>query len=77
MAKINEVYARDTAIALQESVKQGIPSTRYTKLPEDKDKREDGAYYVDPKSGILGRYNKSTGEIIEPGDPGFKPEKKK
>ena len=72
----SKTKARDTAIALQESVELGIPSTRYTKLPE-KDKREDGAYYIDPKSGRLGRYNKSTGEIIEPGEPGFKPEKKK
>jgi len=72
----NEVYARDAALALQESVEQGVPSTRYTKLPKDKDDRKDGAYYIDPDSGILGRYNKSTGEIIEPGDSGFKPEKK-
>ena len=72
----NEVYARDAALALQESVEQGVPSTRYTKLPEDPGDRKDGAYYIDPDSGILGRYNKSTKEIIEPGDPGFKPKKK-
>ena len=72
----SKTKARGAAIALQDSVEQGIPSTRYTKLPEDKDDRKDGAYYIDPKTGVLGRYNKSTGEIIEPGDPGFKPKKK-
>jgi len=72
----SKTKARGAAIALQESVEQGVPATRYTKLPE-KDKREDGAYYIDPKTGVLGRYNKSTGELIEPGEPGFKPEKKK
>ena len=29
------------------------------------------SYYVDPKSGKIGRYNKPTGELIEPGDTGF------
>ena len=72
----SKTKARGAAIALQDSVEQGVPATRYTKLPE-KDKREDGAYYIDPKTGVLGRYNKSTGELIEPGEPGFKPEKKK
>ena len=73
----SKTKARGAATALQDSIEQGVPSTRYKKLPEDKDDRKDGAYYIDPKTGVLGRYNKSTGEIIEPGDPGFKPEKKK
>jgi len=72
----SKTKARGSATALQKSVELGVSSTRYSKLPKDKDDRKDGAYYIEPKTGVLGRYNKSTGEIIEPGDPGFKPEKK-
>ena len=37
-------------------------------MPKDKEKRENGKYYV-TKDGRVGRYK--DGKLIEPGDPGF------
>ena len=56
---------------MYESEELGVMITDYEKLPEDKKDRKHGSYYVDPKSGKVGRYNKPTGELIEPGDKGF------
>jgi len=62
---------RGAAQKMYESEELGVMITDYEKLPEDKKDRKHGSYYVDPKSGKLGRYNKPTGELIEPGDTGF------
>ena len=56
---------------MYESEELGVSITDYEKLPTDKDDRKHGSYYVDPKSGKIGRYNKPTGQLIEPGDKGF------
>ena len=62
---------RGAAQKMYDSEELGVMITDYEKLPEDKDDRKHGSYYVDPKSGKLGRYNKPTGQLIEPGDTGF------
>ena len=62
---------RGAAQKMYDSEELGVMITDYEKLPEDKDDRKHGSYYVDPKSGKLGRYNKPTGQLIEPGDKGF------
>ena len=62
---------RGAAQKMYDSEELGVMITDYEKLPEDKEDRKHGSYYVDPKSGKLGRYNKPTGQLIEPGDPGF------
>ena len=56
---------------MYESEELGVMSTDYAVLPEDKKDRKHGSYYVDPKSGKVGRYNKPTSELIEPGETGF------
>ena len=56
---------------MYESEELGVMITDYAILPEDKGDRKHGSYYVDPKSGKIGRYNKPTGDLIEPGDTGF------
>ena len=56
---------------MYESEELGVMITDYAILPEDKKDRKHGSYYVDPKSGKIGRYNKPTGDLIEPGDTGF------
>ena len=56
---------------MYESEELGVMSTDYKVLPEDKKDRKHGSYYVDPESGKIGRYNKPTGDLIEPGDTGF------
>ena len=62
---------RGAAQKMYDSEELGVMITDYEKLPEDKEDRKHGSYYVDPKSGKLGRYNKPTGQLIEPGDTGF------
>ena len=62
---------RGAAQKMYDSEELGVMITDYEKLPEDKGDRKHGSYYVDPKSGKLGRYNKPTGQLIEPGDTGF------
>jgi len=56
---------------MYESEELGVSITDYEKLPKDIDDRKHGSYYVDSKSGKIGRYNKPTGQLIEPGDKGF------
>ena len=56
---------------MYESEELGVMITDYEKLPEDKKDRKHGSYYVDPDKGKIGRYNKPTGELIEPGERGF------
>jgi hypothetical protein len=56
---------------MYESEELGVMITDYEKLPEDKKDRKHGSYYVDADTGKIGRYNKPTGELIEPGDKGF------
>ena len=62
---------RGAAQKMYDSEELGVMITDYEKLPEDKEDRKHGLYYVDPKTGKLGRYNKPTGQLIEPGDTGF------
>jgi len=62
---------RGAAQKMYDSEELGVMITDYEKIPEDKEDRKHGSYYVDPKSGKIGRYNKPTGELIEPGDTGF------
>jgi len=56
---------------MYDSEELGVMITDYEIIPEDKDDRKHGSYYVDPKSGKVGRYNKPTSELIEPGETGF------
>jgi hypothetical protein len=62
---------RGAAQKMYDSEELGVMITDYEKLPKDKGDRKHGLYYVDPKTGKLGRYNKPTGQLIEPGDKGF------
>ena len=58
------------AKGLIESTKLGIDETNYSKLPQA-NQRVDGAYYVDPKTGKIGRYSADKKGLIEPGEKGF------
>jgi len=62
--------SRGAAQSLYLSEQLGVKITQYKKMPKDKEKRKDGEYYV-TKDGQVGRYNKKTGKLLEPGDPGF------